>query len=369
MDSEDRPFRGLLSFNESDARVFFGRDDETSAILSRLQQNRFIAIAGGPGSGKSSLVRAGLIPELRMAHTQWRIIEIRPSLRGPKRDLDAALGSSIGQHRFGLSDYFRSRAGPILLFIDQFEDILAYRALGLEEEHDVQVFIQQLLEVSSEHRVSVSVVLTMRADCLTQCTFFHGLPEALSQGIYFIPQMSRAAREDAIRSPLRISGVDIEHSVVHTVLSKSDRNYGEISIFQHLLKRIWEEWESRGRVGRITDADLNQTGGCDNAIDQDAETVLRLLSKQQQSAVQRMFQRITSTRSGRTSLRTPCSYASLLASTRELLPERDLRNAIAAFRERDLLVWQGELDLRTVVTLSQECLTRKWKRLGRWLAH
>ena len=84
------PFPGLLPFAEKDAPFFFGRDEETVELLRRLQRSRFVAVIGVSGSGKSSLVHAGLKPELRMADPPWRIVEIKPG-GGPRRQLQAAL--------------------------------------------------------------------------------------------------------------------------------------------------------------------------------------------------------------------------------------------------------------------------------------
>jgi hypothetical protein len=88
------PFPGLLPFQEKDAPFFFGREDETAELLHRLERSRFVAVIGVSGSGKSSLVRAGLTPESRLTELPWRIVEIKPG-GGPRRHLETALQSLV----------------------------------------------------------------------------------------------------------------------------------------------------------------------------------------------------------------------------------------------------------------------------------
>jgi hypothetical protein len=257
MSNRDCPFPGLLPFQEKDAPYFFGRDREIVELLRRIDQNRFVAVIGVSGSGKSSLVYAGLKPELRLANPPWRMVEMKPG-GGPRRRLQFCLEEGIknvqwsellGKSSYGLVDGIAKadlNAGErVLIIVDQFEEIFAYRKKGHAEAEEADLFVQQLLRASSEPGVPVYVLLTMRTDYLGHCALFRHLPEALNEGTYLAPRLTRHEQEEAIRSPLAVSGVEIEPEVVDLLLNAAEANRDELPVLQHLLKRLWEEWKAR----------------------------------------------------------------------------------------------------------------------------
>lgn len=374
------PFPGLLPFQEEDAPFFFGRDRETAELLERLEQCRFVAVIGVSGSGKSSLVHAGLMPELRFADPPWRVIEIKPG-GGPRRRLRAALAAVVpgpawsellGRSSYGLVDGI-GRAGlkpgeKLLIVVDQFEEIFSYRKLGHAEAEEADLFVQQLLRASGEPGVPVYVMLTMRTDYLGHCALFRNLAEALNEGTYLVPRLTRHEQEEAIRSPLAVSGVEIEQEAVDLLLNAAEANRDELPVLQHLLKRLWEEWVARGAVEKVGRADYERTGGWDEAIARDAEAVLEPLTAGERDAVKLVFQRITEKGTGERPVRAPASLAELSALTQSLVTSERLRAILTELRERDLLVWADENEPgRERIDIPHECVTWRWQQLAEWI--
>src|SRR5262245_6362825 len=348
------PFPGLLPFAEKDAPFFFGREEETAELLRRLERSRFVAVIGVSGSGKSSLVHAGLKPELRFTEPPWRIVEMKPG-GGPRRRLQAVLetvaaGVSwtelLGKSSYGLVDGALQaglRQGEkLLVIVDQFEEIFSYRRSGPAAAEEADLFVQQLLRASSEPGVPVYVMLTMRTDYLGHCALFRNLPEALNEGTYLVPRLTRHEQEEAIRSPLAVSGVEIEPAVVDQLLNAAEANRDELPVLQHLLKRLWEEWAARGAAGTIDSAGADKTGSWNDAIDLDAESVFQTLGAPERAAVKLVFQRVTEKGTGERPIRTPCSFAELTRLTSPWVSAERLRQVLEAFRARDLLVWTAE---------------------------
>jgi len=360
------PFPGLLPFQEKDAPFFFGRDRETGELLKRLEQGRFLAVIGVSGSGKSSLVHAGLKPELRFGNPAWRIVEMKPG-SGPRRRLEQVLGQEVPGHSYGLVDNLRKAGERVLVIVDQFEEIFSYRKAGAAEAKEADLFVQQLLRASAEPDSAVYVLLTMRTDHLGHCALFRNLPEALNEGTYLVPRLTRQEQEEAIRSPLAVSGVEIDPEVVDLLLNAAETNRDELPVLQHLLKRQWEEWTKRGSAGAITRADCDKTGGWAEAIAQDAGSVLEGLTHPEREAVKRVYQRITEKGTGERPIRTPCTLAELVELTRPVTAPERLGELLEALRKRDLLVWEGPLQEDTRIDIPHECVTWRWAELAGWI--
>jgi hypothetical protein len=359
------PFPGLLPFREKDAAFFFGRDRETGVLLNRLEQSRFLAVIGVSGSGKSSLVHAGIRPELRFGNPAWRIVEMKPG-SGPRRRLEAALGQAVPQHSYGLVDSLHNGGERVLVIVDQFEEIFSYRKQDGEKAKEADLFVQQLLRASAEPGAPVYVLVTMRTDYLGHCALFRNLPEALNEGTYLVPRLTRQEQEEAIRSPLAASGVEIDPEVVDLLLNEAEANRDELPVLQHLLKRLWEQWAKRG-AGAIAREDYENTGGWAGAIAEDAESVLGGATPAERDAVKRLYQRLTEKGTGERPIRSPCALAELIALTSSLAPPERLRQLIEALRRRDLLVWESPLQEDTRIDIPHECVTWRWAELAGWI--
>jgi energy-coupling factor transporter ATP-binding protein EcfA2 len=211
------PYQGLRPFEPETSHLFFGRERQVSELLERLRRQRFLAVVGTSGSGKSSLVRAGLIPALRKgflfeAGWTWQTIVFRPgsapfgSLANafrkqyensedlPPTFFEQVLRSSsqgIVECARGILDLQNGREN-LLLVVDQFEEIFPTAERDSELTRDERAgFVLLLLESARQQEIPIYVLLTMRSDFLGSCQEFAGLPEALNDSQFLVPQLSR----------------------------------------------------------------------------------------------------------------------------------------------------------------------------------
>ena len=273
--SPERPFAGLRPFAYEDHNFFFGREEQTYALYRLIDRNRFIAIVGSSGSGKSSLVRAGLLPlldeETRGAGGRtWVWCEMRPG-DAPLRRLMALLASlstdddpiissarreRIAAHlrgsSFGVAEALNEIGGlgepSIMLVIDQFEEVFRYatsnpRGTGEQAKarDEATQFVQLLLEASRTRAHKVHVLLTMRSDFIGDCARFYGLPEAVSATQFLVPALTRDQLEEVVCKPVEKAGATIEPELVERLLNDCSNEPDQLPVLQHCLLRLWEE--------------------------------------------------------------------------------------------------------------------------------
>lgn len=207
---EFNPFPGLRPFEADEDYLFFGREDQSDELLTRLRRHHFVAVVGTSGSGKSSLVRAGLLPALygglmAQAGSSWRVAVFRPgndpignmarALHDPDvlgtQDVDpdmqlAMTETTLRRGALGLTEVVRQAKLPpednVLLVIDQFEEIFRFVqtiAPGSTED-DAAAFVKLFLEAIRQQQLPIYVFLTMRSDYLGDCSRFRDLPEAIN---------------------------------------------------------------------------------------------------------------------------------------------------------------------------------------------
>ncbi len=385
------PFPGLRSFEREQAHLFFGRDEQINDLVTRLRLHRFLPIVGMSGSGKSSLVRAGLIPALTFSYVAtetsgWRIAVLRPG-RNPIEELAAALcreftvpesdgvfqmlrGSSAGLAR--VAQQHLADGEKLLVLVDQFEELFRYRedvdAAG--ETDDAAAFVKLLLAASgeSEHPLPgfddlpVYVVTTMRSDFLGKCSRFRGLPEALNQSQYLIPRLTREQQRDVIEGPVGMAGASIEPALVQRLLNDLGDNPDQLPALQHALMRTWEQSAAARAEGRsIMVADYETVGGMTDALNRDADRVYEPLSKNDltKTITRRLFQRLVQP-DGET--RSPTPLSELVAVT--AAEEGEVRRVVTIFQERGFLTISRDKD--SIVNITHESLIHGWRQLTKW---
>jgi hypothetical protein len=196
----ENPFPGLRPFEPHESFLYFGRDDQIDELLARLEQTRFLAVVGTSGGGKSSLIRAGLLPALQRGYmtgagSRWRVALFRPgddpigglakALDQPRETLDR---SSLGLVE-ATRDLRLDGRENLLVVVDQFEELFRFHKLAVARDggDEAAAFVKLLLRASEQSEVPSYVVLTMRSDYLGDCAQFRGLPEALNSGQYLVP--------------------------------------------------------------------------------------------------------------------------------------------------------------------------------------
>ena len=201
--------------------------------------------------------------------------------------------------------------------VDQFEEIFAYRKehLVVDGGAGADRFIALLLRATEQTEIPIYVMLTMRSDFLGECAVFRGLPEALNEGHYLVPKMTRLQLQEAIEGPLGAVGAEIHPSVVQRLLNECEEEPDSLPVLQHLLWRMFEEAlpPCRRAEDRCNDARAQmvlsptayeKAGELKGAIDQDAEGVLARFPADQ-TAIRTLFQRITERGEGDKPIRKP----------------------------------------------------------------
>ena len=402
------PFPGLRPFETAEYRLFFGREGQSDALLERLERSHFLAVVGTSGSGKSSLVRAGLLPSLRGgmmagAGAGWRVAVLRPG-HDPVGNLARALaedevpaGAGGGLARdervavveatlrggsLGLVDAARAaRLGgqKLLVVVDQFEELFRFRAARAgAADDDASAFVKLLLEAARRREPPVYVVLTMRSDFLGDCSQFQGLPEAINDGQYLIPRMTRDERRFAIVGPVRVARARMSEPLINRLLNDVGDNPDQLPILQHALMRTWEEWgrkrpahEAAHAAGALIDVCCYEAiGGMSDALSLHAdEAYSELPDDRSRRLAELLFKALTERGPDNREIRRPTRL-------REVC---DIAGAGAGEAAAVVEVFRGEgrsflmppagvpVTPETVVDISHESLIRNWGRLREWV--
>ncbi len=402
------PYPGLRSFRENESNLFFGRDEQVEDMLAKLEDHRFLAIVGTSGCGKSSLVRAGLIPALKQGFlmdtgANWKVAQMRPG-SAPFLRLTGALleESALGQAR-GTDDHAAAylmatlRRGSLglleavqeshlepgtnlLVLVDQFEEIFRFRKQAKEAADNATAFVNLLLAASDSSAVSkklgenvrIYVVITMRSDFIGDCALFTGLPEAINDSQFLTPRLTRKQYRAAIVEPPRVFGGELEPNLVNRLLNDMRGSPDQLPLLQHALMRMWVRAEPYDQADgkRLTVDDYEVVGGLSQALSQHCDEVLAELSEQQQSIAEGMFRCLCERGTDQRDTRRPTRIREIETVTGASLEA--LRQVADAFRApgRTFLMppLEDPLDDDTVLDISHESLIRQWGKLNDWVS-
>jgi len=392
------PFPGLRPFEPDEDHLFFGREKQIDELLRRLRGTHFVAVVGASGSGKSSLVRCGLIPALEggsmaQAGSGWRVAILRPG-EDPIGHLAAALSvpeclgageelagmgralveATLRRSTLGLAEAVREARLPahenIMVLVDQFEELFRFRRNQAGAGDEAAMFVKLLLEAAGQENSRIYIVLTMRSDFIGDCVQYPNLPEAVNDGLYLVPRMSRDELRSAIAGPVAVGAGQIAPRLVVRLLNEVGDNADQLPILQHALMRTWDYWQRHGPAGEPIDiAHYEAIGTIERALSQHAEEAFAdAASEAQRRIVERSFKALTDTFTDPRGVRRPTSVAELAAVCEA--PEPDVIAVLEAFRRpgRSFLMPPAKVPLnsRSVVDLSHESLMRLWDRLVDW---
>src|SRR5262245_1313607 len=387
------PFVGLRPFNSDEALLFFGRGEQTVELLRRLHRDHFIAVVGSSGCGKSSLVRAGLIPKLRAGfltedRDQWLLAVMKPG-GAPLRNLAAALIEAIpaggdvedfaetilaGGAQAVIEQLSSSLAhsdANLLLLVDQFEEIFRYGVESgkPEQRAEAEDFVSIMLALAEQRRLPIYVVMTMRSDFLGDCDHFHGLPEAMNRGQYLVPRLTRQQRQQAIEGPIRLFGASISPRLLDRALNDVGDKSDQLPVMQHALMRMWERWQFENAKGctalQIDLPHYEAAGGIKDALSKDAEAALDGFGEDELKIAERMFQALTDTDARNRRVRRPAHLSEIEAITGA--DRETILKIINRFTSggRSFLTLTGDDD--PLIDISHESLIRQWERMSEWV--
>lgn len=386
----NNPFPGLRAFAEGEADRFFGRRQQIDELAARLAPSQFIAVSGNSGCGKSSLVLAGLLRELdrRAADpdaTIWRPVIMLPGNQpianlsnALSRELDAVSGDEMrigllyGQLKLGglgLAEAVRqAKLGPrtrVLLVVDQFEELFRLKQADPDE---ASAFVKLLLNAALDAQAPISVILTLRSDSLGYCADYRGLPEAINQGQYLVPKLTRDQRKEAIIGPVELRSQRITARLVQRILNDVSDDFDDLPVMQHALSRTWNSWASACQGSRPIDLeDYVAIGTTTDAISMHADEAVK--ATQQQTMVEKVFRALTK--------RGPHGEADRRALAFDQLcgvvggDRGAIEQVVERFRRPDTAFLRPGQDVplasNPIVDISHESLIRQWPRLGEWV--
>ncbi|MES3019702.1 MAG: hypothetical protein V4721_18075 [Bacteroidota bacterium] len=401
------PFPGLRAFEEDEDILFFGREKQVDELLKKLRTQRFLTVIGSSGSGKSSLVKSGLIPSLHSgfmsgAGSNWKICSLRPGI-DPVGNLARALSqngilythespsdeqmySSINESvlrrsNFGLIDAFtQSGVDPknnLLILVDQFEEL--FRFIKFEKEakegkRDSVAFINLLLKATEQRELPIYVVFTMRSDFLGDCTEFRGLPEAINEGQYLVPRMTREERRDAIVGPVGVGGASITPRLLNQLLNDVGDNPDQLPILQHALMRTWDAYKKNNpeqySEKEIDLDEYNEIGTMEHALSQHAEEAYSELDTPRLKQIcESVFRALTERGADARGVRRPSRLSELCQLSNA--SEKEVIEVIEIFRKkgRGFLMPPAGTTLTedSIIDISHESIMRVWERLMLWV--
>lgn len=388
----ESPYLGLQHFDEDNADLFFGRELLTARIAGRLGQTRFLAVIGASGSGKSSLVRAGVIPALRRGRTladgspppkdsgRWAIRVMTPTAH-PLDALAAALlrdsesVSAVAALRQELAEQpqtlgvaarqalAREGCPHMLLVVDQFEETFSL----CRQLPERQAFLDNLIAaLEPADQSTLTVLIVLRADFYAQLSQHDALRRLISQEQEYIGAMSRDELFRAIVQPAALGDWKIQEGLVELMLDDVGDEPGALPLLSHALLETWAR--RRGRT--MTLSAYQESGGVRGAIAKTAETIFRQrLTPEQQPVARMIFVRLTElgeTTDGETpDTRRRAQFSELITRA----TDAQTLEAVIGILVDARLVTTGVVppEGTQVVEVAHEALIREWPTLRDWL--
>jgi energy-coupling factor transporter ATP-binding protein EcfA2 len=386
------PFPGLRPFEPDEEHLFFGRETQVDELLSRLAQKRFVAVVGASGSGKSSLVRAGLLPALHggfmAAGSHWHVAIMHPG-RTPIASLARAIDASgvLGARRgdallrvglvqailergaLGLIEVVReARLGSnesLLVVVDQFEELVRFKA------EDAVAFVRLLVAAASQTAQPIYVVITMRSDFLGDVSHFRQLPELISEALFLVPRLTREQFARAIEGPARVAGGIITPRLTNRLLNDLEDDANQLPVLQHALMRTWDAHTAgRSADGPLDVDDLESIGALSESLSRHGDEVYdSLRTDRLRYVAEKMFKCLTDLGDDNRGVRRPTRFADLCAIVDA--PPDEVREVADAFRAPDCSFLTPPspqpIESETVLDIAHESLMRLWARLQRWV--
>ncbi|MBD2461338.1 WD40 repeat domain-containing protein [Oscillatoria sp. FACHB-1407] len=407
------PFPGLRPFKASEANLFYGREGQTEELIHILERTHFLTVVGVSGSGKSSLVRAGLLPSLSDERTSGAAPIWRVSISRPEDDPIGNLAKELNkipelQRRTYNDDGTESislnfsldiietllRRGSrglieavwqarlpnpvkLLIVIDQFEELFRFKQVRPRQDaiNEAAAFVKLLIQATKKQQeLPIYVVLTMRSDFLGECAQFRDLPEAINEGQYLIPRMTRDQIRSAIEQPIAVDGATIAPQLVNRLLNTVGDNPDQLPILQHALMQTWNVWVADHQPNEPLDLKhYDATGGMEQALSRHADSIYEgLPSDRHQKIAEVLFKRLTERDAEGYETRRPTALSEICdiaSATETRATEAEVIEVVDAFRAEGQSFLMPPVDEVETLTanskldISHESLMRVWEKL------
>ncbi|MBP0021070.1 MAG: pentapeptide repeat-containing protein [Cyanobacteria bacterium SBLK] len=385
------PYKGLEFFdcNEEDPQYFFGRDRLTGELLDRVRTNNFLALVGASGNGKSSVLRAGLLHQLKLGRRlagseKWKILMMRPD-RQPMQNLalafvyedlsdlerakqlDEALGL-LEKGAAGLRLLVEASTAPrVVLAIDQFEEVF----IRCEDIGEREAFLACLMGALSEENGKFCLILAMRSDFVGKCLEreYSGLARRVQGQMVGVLPMQPEELKAAICEPAKAVGLELESALVREILEDIAGAPGSLPLLQYALKELWQQRQEN----RLVLSAYHASGGIRGTLDKRATDLYNSFAPEEQETVRHIFQQLTQLGEGAEDTRRRVFLGNLVAEPHHSAARVEKVIDRLASPENRLLVTgevrsKGDESARlAVVDVAHEALIRHWRLLQRWI--
>lgn len=387
----DNPFPGIRSYEIYEDELFFGREQQIRELIEKLAQSRFLSIVGSSGCGKSSLIKAGVIPslvkhKLEIFPTSWKVSIFRPA-DDPIGNLAKALSADQSEvagitaeliaGNEGLAEVIKRTINPEhqsqLLVIDQFEELFRFKN-SLNARHtlqDTKKFVDLILTAIGHTELPVYVIMSMRTDFVDDCTEFRGLSEKINEGYYLVPRMNNDERRLAITGPIHAKGCKITDDLVEHLLTDIGENPDQLPIMQHAMMRTWDYWI----LHRTGDQPLgfehySAIGTMKEALSVHLEEIYAELHDHKNKHIaEKLFKALTDITKESRGTRRPTQLREIitLAEARE----EEVIRVIDIFRKPGCAFLMPSYTMPlfpdSTIDISHESIMRVWSRLRKWV--
>ena len=365
------PYKGLeyFDFNTEnpydidDHKYFYGRSQLIEKLLEKVQDSNFLAVRGASGSGKSSVVRAGLLYQLYLGKKiqdsdKWKIYKPFTPGENPLSNLKQAIGVEAEQ----LIPFIKAiPTKRVVLVVDQFEEIFTKR----QDETKRLSFLKSLMEAVEELGNKLCLVLVMRADFFGKCTEqeYSGLAQQIQQNLLTVTPMTREELEKAITQPAEMVELEIERELVTRIIEDLENSPGSLPLLEYTLQELWRQ----KTVNRLTISEYTRLGGVNKVLENRANEVYHSLSPEKQKIAKRVFLELTRLNEEVENTRQQLRLSDLVSSEQQ---EELVEKVVQSLTNAKLIVTNeqqlGEERL-TVVNITHEALIRHWDLLDKWL--
>ncbi|MDP2236804.1 MAG: hypothetical protein Q8J88_10255 [Bacteroidales bacterium] len=384
------PFPGIRSYETNESHHFFGRELQVKELIVKLSETRFLAIVGSSGCGKSSLIKAGLIPELFSAkdenlYNSLKMFVFRPA-EDPVRNLAKALAEGLHENEMiesGLrsgADGLEKLAKQILLpgqsaliYIDQFEELFRFKRSGSFSQTiaEATIFIELIVKAVQQTEVPIFIVLSMRTDFLDECTEFRDLSELINKGYYLVPRMTNDERRRAITGPIISTGNSISEELVEKLLKDVGDDPDQLPILQHAMMRTYDHW-SMNKIGDqpIDVEHYEAIGTMKEALSVHLEEIYAdLKDDRNKYNAEKLFKGLTDLTKESRGTRRPSALGEICTLTNAR--EEEIIRLIDHFRSPGcaFLMPSAHITLTkdSTIDISHESIMRVWLRLKKWV--
>lgn len=369
------PYKGLRPFEETDADTFFGRETLVEQLLTHLQQQNFLALVGPSGSGKSSVIKAGVIPSIRRSDIEkterWFITSMVPGSHPVQELTEALLSVAIDDSSVKFDPEFKDEnslsritqqlfedtQSSILLFIDQFEEVFTL----VEDETERRYFLDNIAHAVNQSNSKLRVMLTLRADLYDRPLMYAEFGKLMRRHTEVILPLSPTELEHAITNPAQKVDVELHRDLVVEILADVIEQPGALPLLQYTLTELFEK-----RSGDVIPLeDYLATGGISGTLASRADEIYQELDPSEQGLARQILLSLVAINDGAEPTRRRIQQHELVSLHKD---RESVRRILDIFNRNRIMTFDREPVTRApTVELAHEALIREWENLKTWI--